>query len=156
MIVKICSFCYRQFKARKSKQLYCNRDCSSRSRFRLVTVHCAFCDASITRPYNKIKAPKSGLNFCNRECKEKAQRIGGLEEIQPSHYKDGTYSYKERAFREQGNVCKICGNEGEWQGKPLILDVHHIDGNRKNGDLTNLSVLCPNCHRQEEMKKWAG
>lgn len=29
-----------------------------------------------------------------------------------------------------------------------ILEVHHIDGNRKNNNLDNLIILCPNCHRK--------
>lgn len=156
MIIKNCLFCYKKFKARKNKQQYCNKECANNSRYRLVTVHCAHCDASITRPLNKVKAPKTGLNFCNRECKEAAQCIGGLAKLQPPHYKDGAASYKERAIREYGNICALCGITDLWNNRPIILDVHHIDGNRKNGKISNLQVLCPNCHRQEEMKVWAG
>jgi len=32
---------------------------------------------------------------------------------------------------------------------PCQLDVHHIDGNRKNSTSTNLITLCANCHRYE-------
>ena len=46
--------------------------------------------------------------------------------------------------------CSICGNEGEWLGKPLTLQLDHIDGNNKNHSLTNLRFLCPNCHTQTE------
>lgn len=44
--------------------------------------------------------------------------------------------------------CAICGNEGEWLGKPLILQLDHIDGNHTNHSLNNLRFLCPNCHTQ--------
>ena len=44
-------------------------------------------------------------------------------------------------------VCEACGNEGEWQGEKLILDVDHIDGDRLNNSPGNLRFLCPNCHR---------
>lgn len=48
----------------------------------------------------------------------------------------------------------LCGLETIWNDKTIILDVHHIDGNRDNNNLANLQVLCPNCHRQQEMIKW--
>lgn len=43
------------------------------------------------------------------------------------------------------NKCEICGVT-EWQGKPLPLELHHIDGDHYNNDLSNLQILCPNCH----------
>lgn len=45
----------------------------------------------------------------------------------------------------RGRKCENCGLE-EWLGKPINLEVHHIDGNRSNNDLDNLLLLCPNCH----------
>lgn len=45
--------------------------------------------------------------------------------------------------------CEICNIEN-WQGKPLKLQIHHIDGNRNNNDLENLQILCPNCHSQTD------
>lgn len=41
--------------------------------------------------------------------------------------------------------CEICGLN-EWMGKTLPLEVHHIDGNNYNNELSNLQILCPNCH----------
>jgi predicted HNH restriction endonuclease len=31
-------------------------------------------------------------------------------------------------------------------GKEITLEVHHVDGNNKNNDQSNLQVLCLNCH----------
>jgi hypothetical protein len=45
----------------------------------------------------------------------------------------------------RGHKCESCGLE-EWQGKQIPLEVHHIDGNDLNSDLSNLQILCPNCH----------
>ena len=33
---------------------------------------------------------------------------------------------------------------------PLVIQLHHIDGNRDNNSLDNLQMLCPNCHSQTE------
>ena len=41
--------------------------------------------------------------------------------------------------------CECCGNK-EWMGYPIMLELHHIDGNRQNNQLSNLQLLCPNCH----------
>ena len=41
--------------------------------------------------------------------------------------------------------CECCGNT-EWMGKPIMLELHHIDGDHNNNKLENLQMLCPNCH----------
>lgn len=41
--------------------------------------------------------------------------------------------------------CAECGIT-EWRGKPAPLEVDHRDGNPGNNVLTNLRLLCRNCH----------
>lgn len=43
--------------------------------------------------------------------------------------------------------CEGC-NQIEWMGQPIPIELHHIDGIRKNNKLENLKILCPNCHAQ--------
>ena len=38
--------------------------------------------------------------------------------------------------------CKL----SEWMGNKISLELHHVDGNRYNNELSNLMILCPNCH----------
>jgi hypothetical protein len=45
--------------------------------------------------------------------------------------------------------CEQCKHT-EWNNKPILLELHHIDGNRQNNLLENLQVLCPNCHSQTD------
>lgn len=45
--------------------------------------------------------------------------------------------------------CERCGIS-EWRGKPIQIQIHHINGNRNDNRLENLQMLCPNCHAQTE------
>lgn len=47
-------------------------------------------------------------------------------------------------------TCVICGQKNIWNGKPLNLQIHHLDGNHKNNKEENLISVCPNCHSQTE------
>lgn len=49
----------------------------------------------------------------------------------------------------RGHQCECCKNT-EWQGQPIPLEVHHLDGNNLNNVIENLQLLCPNCHSQTE------
>ena len=45
--------------------------------------------------------------------------------------------------------CEICGLR-LWQNQELVFQIHHKDGNHKNHILSNLQLLCPNCHSQTD------
>ena len=46
-------------------------------------------------------------------------------------------------LRSKGK-CEICGLDFEKEG--VKAHIHHIDGNPKHNVLSNLIVVCPNCH----------
>lgn len=46
--------------------------------------------------------------------------------------------------------CEFCGNKGEWLGKPLVLQLDHINGINNDHRIENLRFLCPNCHSTTE------
>lgn len=55
-----------------------------------------------------------------------------------------------RALLEYGREykCEDCPNTGTWNGKDIVLEIDHIDGDWHNNDKENLRFLCPNCHSQ--------
>lgn len=45
-------------------------------------------------------------------------------------------------------TCAECGLGPTWNGKPLVLQLDHINGVYNDNRLNNLRILCPNCHTQ--------
>lgn len=115
----------------------------------MLIVSCASCGTLLTRKRSVVKRSKSGLSFCNRSCKSKAQCIGGLTAIMPKHYSQVSggkprikTTYRSIAFAAFSHECFDC----KFNTHEKVLQVHHIDKDRSNNDLTNLVILCPTCH----------
>ena len=58
-----------------------------------------------------------------------------------------SYKLKKRLIREgiKKECCESCGLT-EWLGKPIPLEMHHMNGDNRDNRLANLQLLCPNCH----------
>jgi len=58
---------------------------------------------------------------------------------------------RKRLIREEffAAKCCICDNT-TWNNKPIPLELDHINGNHQDNTLSNLRIICPNCHAQTD------
>jgi len=54
-------------------------------------------------------------------------------------------SIKRILIKRNGYKCFKC-KLSQWLGKPIPLEVHHIDGDSENNMPENLELICLNCH----------
>ena len=61
--------------------------------------------------------------------------------------KIGSHKLKLKLLREglKEKVCESCGVK-EWLGEEVILELDHKDSDHSNNELSNLQILCSNCH----------
>lgn len=103
----------------------------------------------ICMQYN-LQVPKSNNS-------EQIKRVLNLNKLSDEEYfrngvlRSGSH-LKKRLIQDHGfiDVCSECGQEPFWNGKPLTLQVDHIDGNRFNNTIENLRILCGHCHSQTD------
>lgn len=127
-----------------------------------------FCSRSCANSYNNGAYPKrkskkwqclicgTGLLYRRKYCDQCKQankktiwpsQTKPIESFLVSGRKCGTDTLRKRLLNESlfDNCCQRC-RFTEWQGQPISLELHHIDGDKANNLLSNLTILCPNCH----------
>lgn len=50
-------------------------------------------------------------------------------------------------------TCEECKISSHYNGKPITLEMDHMDGDSSNIRLNNVRLLCPNCHSQTSTYK---
>jgi len=86
-------------------------------------------------------------SFCSNKCHAAHRQAVSVEQ--------GTASSRTcRSFllKTRGHRCEVCSLQ-EWMGSPIPIEMDHIDGNHSNNLLSNLRLLCPNCHAQTDTWK---
>lgn len=138
-VIAECGTCGEQFRhisSRCNKAKYCSRECYHKAMHirGTVTVTCEHCGIEFKT------SPSKNRKFCSKLCINKK----ALAVYRPS------FTTTRRAMNRRGMImaCIRCGFDAE----PKVLGVHHKDRNRENNALTNLEVLCPNCHSLEHLK----
>ena len=96
--------------------------------------------------------------YCSNKCQQEHQhkiRYKKILDGDPSIMR-ATYipsRFKNDILQEQNGVCAICGCKPEWNGKPLVFILDHIDGRASNNKRDNLRCICPNCDSQLDTYK---
>ena len=107
----------------------------------VITTDCLNCCKEI--PSDRPKYSK----YCSDICK----KAYNFESRFRDWYEFGKH-FENKSIRTfltawKGYRCEHCGIS-EWNGKPITLEVEHIDGNSDNSSPENVCLLCPNCHSQ--------
>lgn len=130
-MVRLCAKCGKSFKrhAGHVNQRFCSVGCA-RWRPALNPRKCVGCG-------KKFAPGKQGQIYCRRVCvavtRARRNREAGI--FPNSREAKATLLGKVAA-------CQRCG----WHIEPAVLELHHRDRNARNNHLSNLEVLCPNCH----------
>lgn len=68
--------------------------------------------------------------------------------VKNSKYHNST-CLKNRLMKEKNwkNECSIC-HITEWNNKPIVMHLDHINGEHTDNRIENIRLLCPNCHSQ--------
>lgn len=111
------------------------------------TYNCQYCNK--TALWSNTKVNKFCSSICHGmyrwEYETKPRIESGTENIDP-------FTLKKYLIEKFGNKCNAegCVIKDTWLGKPLVLQLDHIDGDSDNNLPSNIQLLCPNCHTQTE------
>lgn len=86
-----------------------------------------------------------GLKFKPNKPKEMSEIL-----VENSTYLNSN-NLRQRLIKEgyKEHKCEHCGLT-EWQGEPIKLELHHINGDNTDNRLENLQLLCSNCHSKTD------
>lgn len=173
---KICNFCKIPYYVKPyliKTSRYCSLSCKGKSERTKIKANCLICN----KIFEHISSRCNKAKYCSQKCRYRAQRNKGRTQYKCQHchkkfnaplstkrkycskacvnksskltFKPSfTTVRKAMLSRKLINKCNRCNYDSE----PLILGVHHKDRDRNNNDLSNLEILCPNCHSLEHLK----
>lgn len=130
-----CKSCNSQFSPNRPEQLFCCRSCSNTSRRKLRW--CGTCGTELTK--------KSQNKFCSNTCQKNVDWSSDSKAFETGELELSSRRAKRYLIERDGHRCQMCNNT-EWLGKPIYLEMDHIDGNPDNNSIQNLRVICLNCH----------
>lgn len=106
--------------------------------------------------------------YCDNKCQAEFKRKENFKFIEEGKFEKfnrmDTIDVNSKKFliSLHGEKCMKCGwNEINLHTNRVPIQLNHIDGNPENHDLSNLELLCPNCHsltptfgRRGKGRKW--
>ena len=146
MPVVSCKWCSKRFYAKPNwlklgHGKYCSIYCRGQAHRRGKEVKCAICSKKVYKSLKSIKGSQSGKLFCSKKCSLLWHNSYFVQE-KHGNWKTGEFSYKRHVLRNHVKAyCRLCNKNDQ-----RILLIHHLDKNRNNNTLRNLTWLCHNCH----------
>lgn len=137
-----CLHCKKHFvsvKNHRHKQTFCSRKC--------VWDHgniektCPICSKAFRLRKSMVKSRDAPNRKWGVYCSNKCRIIAWGEERKK---KQAPGSYRKNGWEGREKQCASCGYKKHLE----IIVIHHIDGNRENGAISNLIPLCPTCHAE--------
>lgn len=117
---------------------------SRNSKYKTISKSCPICKEE----FKTLNGGTEERFTCGYSCSNTYFRSGKNNGM----YKSGnSTNYRNKAFVELPNLCNRCNVEDKE-----VLVVHHKDRNRNNNDISNLEILCANCHMKEHKSQLSG
>jgi 5-methylcytosine-specific restriction endonuclease McrA len=150
-----CKKCFKEHNGKIGSGIFCSISCA-RSYSSLLKRN--EINEKVSKKMKGRKSPNS-IGFTNEQ-RKKGQETRKKNSILNKIYKLKNYTFdqlskrlkREKIREEQNNKCLIC-NLSIWNNKSILLELDHIDGNKKNNNRQNLRMICPNCHSQTKTYK---
>jgi hypothetical protein len=143
---KICNTCGIKFNyGQDPHRKFCSQSCSAKASNlgRAKKKTCFHC---------QILYSGSGKKFCSSKCSGLSQRkilidAWGKNPSSATRAWGLSATIRRHLIAQSGSQCSLCAwGEINPMTEKSPLEVDHIDGDCYNNDLSNLRVLCPNCH----------
>lgn len=120
---------------------FCSIECRTKAQFTGKIFLCFICGIETYRSKAKALHSKSGHIFCSKSCQTQWRNTYFIEE-KHANWLNGKSIYRKILLKSNcKQLCIGCGISDK-----RILIVHHIDHDRTNNKVQNLTWACHNCH----------
>lgn len=163
----ICEYCNIEHNGFYGSGRFCSKVCSRgySTRAKREQINIAVSKKLTGKPashnngFKKGYDPRRKLEFRDgsykhsEQCKKKISQTlknTAINKIINTEFNNLTTGRKYRRVKLEQNYCCLHCGINSWLGKRIVIEIDHIDGNKKNNSRENLRGLCPNCHSQTD------